>query len=74
MNKENNIGITLNREEHHLNIHDSYREIEFIVSEKAKMLVVFSGMMLIIDGLIRARLHYLVQLNLKLMASELLKI
>ena len=28
-----NINIILNREENHLNIHDSYLEIEFVVSE-----------------------------------------
>ena len=34
MNKVNtNINIILNREENHLNIHDSYLEIEFVVSD-----------------------------------------
>ena len=28
-----NINILLNREENHLNIHDSYLEIEFVLSE-----------------------------------------
>ena len=36
MNKvNNNINIILNREENHLNIHDSYLEIEFFVSDDA---------------------------------------
>ena len=36
MNKVNtNINIILNREENHLNIHDSYLEIEFVVSDDA---------------------------------------
>ena len=36
MNKVNtNINIILNREENHLNIHDSYLEIEFVVSDNA---------------------------------------
>ena len=30
-----NINIILNREENHLNIHDSYLEIEFVVSDDA---------------------------------------
>ena len=30
-----NINIILNREENHLNIHDSYLEIEFVVSDYA---------------------------------------
>ena len=30
-----NINIILNREENHLNIHDSYLEIEFFVSDDA---------------------------------------
>ena len=30
-----NIDIILNREENHLNRHDSYLEIEFVVSDKA---------------------------------------
>ena len=30
-----NINFILNREENHLNIHDSYREIEFVVSDDA---------------------------------------
>ena len=30
-----NINIMLNREENHLNIHDSYLEIEFVVSDDA---------------------------------------
>ena len=30
-----NINIILNREENHLNLHDSYREIEFVVSDDA---------------------------------------
>ena len=30
-----NINIILNREENHLNIHDSYLEIEFVVSDNA---------------------------------------
>ena len=30
-----NINIILNKEENHLNIHDSYLEIEFVVSDKA---------------------------------------
>ena len=32
---DTNINIILNREENHLNIHDSYLEIEFFVSENA---------------------------------------
>ena len=36
MNKINtNINIILNREENHLNLHDSYLEIEFVVSDDA---------------------------------------
>ena len=30
-----NINIILNREENHLNLHDSYLEIEFVVSDDA---------------------------------------
>ena len=30
-----NINIILNREENHLNIHDSYLDIEFVVSDNA---------------------------------------
>ena len=36
VNKDNtNINITLNREENHLNLRDSYLEIEFVVSDDA---------------------------------------
>ena len=31
----NNINIILNREENHLNLHDSYLEIEFVLSDDA---------------------------------------
>ena len=30
-----NINVILNREDHHLNIHDSYLEIDFVVSDNA---------------------------------------
>ena len=48
-----NINIILNREENHLNLRDSYLEIEFVVSDDAggvfMMLVVYLLMMLISD-------------------------
>ena len=54
-----NINIILNREENHLNIHDSYLEIEFIVSDNAggvfannaKIMLVNYGMMALFSSI-----------------------
>ena len=66
-----NISIILNREENHLNIHDSYPEIEFFVSDDTG--VVFAN-----DANIRlvnyGMIAFLVQLSLKLVAVGLLNI
>ena len=62
-----NINIILNREENHLNIHDSYLEIEFVVSDNAGgvfannanirffnygMMALFSSVKLVVVGLL----------------------
>ena len=66
-----NISIILKREENHLNIHDSYPEIEFFVSDDTG--VVFAN-----DANIRlvnyGMIAFLVQLSLKLVAVGLLNI
>ena len=43
-----NINIILNREENHLNIHDSYLEIEFVLSDEAGGVIIMLIMMLIV--------------------------
>ena len=68
---KSNINIVLNREENHLSLHDSYLEIEFVVSDDAGALFANDANIRLVNYGMMALFN---SVNLKLVVEGLLNI